>query len=320
MASSCNVARTGVLPGRTGEVGGADHAAPLAARGGVEDRAGREPRRVAAGQPGERGRHARRESQHEPALEPATGHVLLHASALAAGARQPVGAELRVPELARCVPGAAPQDAVEHSARADAGADEHDDRAPRSRRGAESKLPPGRGADVVVDPDRQPDRVRHRGAQRDVLPAEVRGEYDGLGLGMDLAGAGDANGLGTPAPGGQLGHETRDRGKDLSGAALGFGKGLDVGEDATIGANQARPNARAPEVDADRWRDDYAFFSSSFFAAAVESSFVASVTPFLNSFTLEPSERASSVSRFAPNRISTMTMISSSAWYPKPNM
>src|SRR5438128_3724694 len=55
-----------------------------------------------------------------------------------------------------------------------------------------------------------------------------------------------------------------------------------------------------------------AFFSSSFLAA-VASSFVASLTPFLNSLTLDPSDRARSGNRLAPKRISTITrMISSS--------
>src|SRR5437016_5871014 len=57
-----------------------------------------------------------------------------------------------------------------------------------------------------------------------------------------------------------------------------------------------------------------AFFSSSFFAAAVESSFVASVTPFLNSLTLDPSDRASSGSRLAPKRINTITRMINSSW------
>src|SRR5437879_13314037 len=51
----------------------------------------------------------------------------------------------------------------------------------------------------------------------------------------------------------------------------------------------------------------YVLFSSGFFASADVSSVLASLTPFLNSLTLEPSERASSGSRLAPNRISTMT-------------
>src|SRR5437016_12350687 len=42
----------------------------------------------------------------------------------------------------------------------------------------------------------------------------------------------------------------------------------------------------------------YVLFSSGFLAAAVVSSVFASLTPFLNSLTLEPSERASSGSRF----------------------
>src|SRR5262249_17956135 len=57
----------------------------------------------------------------------------------------------------------------------------------------------------------------------------------------------------------------------------------------------------------------YAFFSSSFFAAIVVSSLVTSLMPFLNSLTLLPSERARSGRRWAPNRISTMTRISSSS-------
>src|SRR5207247_7017865 len=42
--------------------------------------------------------------------------------------------------------------------------------------------------------------------------------------------------------------------------------------------------------------------------------------PFLNSLRLDPSDRASCGSRFAPNRTNTMTRITSSSWDPSPNI
>src|SRR3989442_14089657 len=46
----------------------------------------------------------------------------------------------------------------------------------------------------------------------------------------------------------------------------------------------------------------------------------ASSMPFLNSFRLDPSDRASCGSRFAPNRTNTMTRITSSSCVPSPNI
>jgi hypothetical protein len=105
-----------------------------------------------------------------------------------------------------------------------------------------------------------------------------------------------------------------DRGdvaQNRGGAAAGFGGMLDAGEQLPVGRDGARPETGAADVDADQ--EGYAFLSSSFLDAVDVSSALASDTPFLNSLTLEPRDRASSGSRLAPKRISTMRrMISNS--------
>src|SRR4029453_17696378 len=95
-------------------------------------------------------------------------------------------------------------------------------------------------------------------------------------------------------------------------AGGGVGGRLGVGENGAVGGDNTRTEAGAAEVDSEE--RSYAFFSSSFRTAGdVVSPFCPSVTPFLNSLTLEPRERASSGSRLAPNSTSTMTrMISNS--------
>jgi hypothetical protein len=134
---------------------------------------------------------------------------------------------------------------------------------------------------------------------------------DGAGDGIDLAGAGHADGKQRGRGGCELPDQLLERRDDGVGAAAGVRRPFDVREEVAVDADGTDPDVRTADVDPDDV--SYAFFSSSFFAAAVVGSSLTSFTPFLNSLTLDPSERASSGRRFAPNRISTMTSIISSS-------
>jgi hypothetical protein len=171
-------------------------------------------------------------------------------------------------------------------------------------------LAPGGGADVVFDDDRNPEGVGEGVREPDVTPAEVGGLDDGAGFWVDLAGAGDADR-------GEVGQAARKRRngaadglEDCGGTALRLGERVGLRSEPPVDRDGSRANTGASQVDAND--GSYAFFSSSFRAGVVSSLF-ASFMPFLNSFMLEPSERASSGSRLAPKRISTITRMMSSS-------
>jgi len=128
---------------------------------------------------------------------------------------------------------------------------------------------------------------------------------------MDLAGRRDADAGHGDARGGQ--HATDQDGKlieDSFGALSGFGGGFGLSGEVAVDPEEANADVGAAEVDTDS--GSYAFFSSSFLAA--EASSLTSATPFLNSFTLLPRERASSGSRLAPKSTRTIRRIRSSSW------
>src|SRR5205085_1095287 len=100
-----------------------------------------------------------------------------------------------------------------------------------------------------------------------------------------------------------------ERGENGGGTATRVGASLGLRQHATVGINSTDADARAADVDSDE--RSYAFFSSSF--RGVSSAF-ASLMPFLNSFTLDPSDLASSGKRFAPNKIKTITRMTRSSW------
>jgi hypothetical protein len=171
-------------------------------------------------------------------------------------------------------------------------------------------LAPRGGAHVVLHDDRTIECFGQRGGERNVAPTEVGGLDDRAGVRVDLAGAGDADRGEIGAFGGETSDGRAQRLDDGRGAAVGLGEGFGLRGESSVDRDGSGPDAGASEVDADEGR--YAFFSSSLRAGLV-SSLLASFTPFLNSFTLEPSERASSGSRLAPKSTSTITrMISSS--------
>src|SRR5262249_52408347 len=148
------------------------------------------------------------------------------------------------------------------------------------------------------------ERTRELGPEWHIVPPQVR-RIHRSGLRMDLTGAGDTQRTHAMTVVSELSDRFAEGLDHRRRAAAGGGVGLGSGEDATVVPNGTHADSGAAEVDADG--GGYAFFSSSFLAAAVVSSFCASFTPFLNSLTLDPSDRASSGSRFAPKRISTMT-------------
>jgi hypothetical protein len=128
---------------------------------------------------------------------------------------------------------------------------------------------------------------------------------------MDLARAGHADVARGRVGGQEVADDRDDVVQDRGGAAADFGGTLDAGEQVPVGRDGARPQTGAADVDADQ--KGYAFFSSSFLDVVDTSSALASATPFLNSLTLEPRDRASSGSRLAPKRMSTIRrMINSS--------
>src|SRR5437879_3077990 len=281
-------------------------------RGG-RDHGGVERVRVVLRQLGEARLDVGGQSVAQAPLEPAARDILLETAARAAGAWPSVGDDLGVAQLARRVARAAPELAVEHRARAHARA--HEDRQQRAGPAvhAEAILAPGRGPDVVLDGDGDAEGGGERRGERDVAPAEVGRLDDGAGLRVDLAGAGDADRGEVVQAVGEGGDGAADGLEHCGGAALGLGQGFGLRGEPSVDRDGSRTNAGASEVDADD--GGYAFFSSSFRAGVVSSLF-ASFTPFLNSFTLEPSERASSGRRFAPNRISTITRMMSRSSYP----
>jgi hypothetical protein len=218
-----------------------------------------------------------------------------------------------MPDLARGVPRSVPQMTVEHRAGPDTRADEHREQALRAGSVPEAELAPCGAAHVVLDPDRDVERRRDLLPEGKVSPAEVRGGHDGLGLRVDLSCDGNADAGDTGSLVGELANGVLQGLEDGGGTATRLGPRFRLDEDATVVLDEPAADASATEVDPDGGMRDYAFFSSSFFAALVESSRWASLMPFLNSFTLEPSDRASSGSRLAPKSTSTITRISRSS-------
>src|SRR2546425_1129631 len=256
-------------------------------RGG-RDHGGVERVRVVLRQLGEARLDVGGQSVAQAPLEPAARDILLETAARAAGAWPSVGDDLGVAQLARRVARAAPELAVEHRARAHARA--HEDRQQRAGPAvhAEAILAPGRGPDVVLDGDGDAEGGGERRGERDVAPAEVGRLDDGAGLRVDLAGAGDADRGEVVQAVGEGGDGAADGLEHCGGAALGLGQGFGLRGEPSVDRDGSRTNAGASEVDADD--GGYAFFSSSFRAGVVSSLF-ASFTPFLNSFTLEPSDQ-----------------------------
>ena len=132
---------------------------------------------------------------------------------------------------------------------------------------------------------------------------------------MDLPRGGDADAGDAGALGGvqQLGDDALEVGEDAGGALPGLGLRLDAGHELARFGKKPAAQLAAAEIDPYgvavsghrvRRRErlpgggDQDFFSSSFFAAGLSSLF-SSATPFLNSFTLEPSEREASGRRWA---------------------
>jgi len=129
---------------------------------------------------------------------------------------------------------------------------------------------------------------------------------------VDLTGGCDADAGHSVARGGQdASDQDGEVFQDAFRALPGFGGSFGLEGEGTVDPEEADAGVGATEVDADS--GSYAFFSSSFLAVEDVSSF-ASATPFLNSFTLDPRERASSGSRLAPKSTSTIKRIRSSSW------
>src|SRR5690349_6242173 len=228
----------------------------------------------------------------KPPPEARARHVLLETAVATARAGQTLGHDLRVAEFARGVAGAAPERAVEHRARAHAGAHEDGEQRAHLTVRAEAKLAPRRRVDVVLDAHGDAERGGQGGRERNPAPAEIRGVHDGAGGGVDLAGARDADGREVVHSLGEAGDGAADGFQDGGRAALRLGEGFGLRGEPPVDRDGPRADAGASEVDADD--GGYAFFSSSLRAGVVVSSAFASLTPFLNSFTLEPRERASS--------------------------
>jgi hypothetical protein len=129
---------------------------------------------------------------------------------------------------------------------------------------------------------------------------------------MDLARAGHADTGRRRVSSEEIPDDRGDVTQDGGGAAARFGGTLGPADQVPVRGDGAAPEPGAADVDADQ--EGYAFFSSSFLDAADTSSALVSVTPFLNSLTLDPSDRASSGSRLAPKRISTMRRMMSNSW------
>src|SRR5262249_20706605 len=215
-----------------------------------------------------------------------------------------------MPKLAGRVARASPEPAIEHRAGADACADEHRQQRRRAAVQPEPILAPRRRANVVLDHDGNTERLGQRRDERDVAPAEIRGLDDDAALRLDLPRAGDADRGEVMQVGCERGDGSANSIDDRGGAAVGLGQGLGLRGEPAVDRDSSRADAGPSKVDADE--GSYAFFSSSF-RAGVVSSLLASFTPFLNSFTLEPSERASSGRRLAPKSTSTITRMMSSS-------
>ena len=85
------------------------------------------------------------------------------------------------------------QDAVDHDAAPDAGADGEQDHVVHLGSGAETELPPGRGVGVVLDDDRQVQDRLETSLERYVSPREVRGEVHSGPRTVDEGSARDAD-------------------------------------------------------------------------------------------------------------------------------
>jgi hypothetical protein len=152
---------------------------------------------------------------------------------------------------------------------------------------AEAELAPGRRPHVVLDGDGHAELRRQGGAQTHVTPAGV-----GAATMAPVSGCicpVSAMPIEASASSGSARQAIRS-GSVARTAAESRGRRRNFGlrDETAVGADGARPDAGASDVDADR--GGYAFFSSSLRAAGA-SSVLAVVHAFLNSFMLEPSER-----------------------------
>src|SRR5207237_5889783 len=111
--------------------------------GGGGDHVGVEGVRVAVRQLGEPRLDVGAERGAEATLQAVARDVLLETAARAAPTGQPVGHDLRVPELPRRIAGTAPQRAIEYGAGAHAGSDEHRQERARPPMHAVAILAPG---------------------------------------------------------------------------------------------------------------------------------------------------------------------------------
>src|SRR5207247_2681105 len=184
---------------------------------------------------------AGRERRLEAPREAAAGRIGLDAAVPAAGAGQSVGHDLGVAELARRIARALEQDAVHHGARADAGADEDRDEALDAAARSETVLPPGGSAHVILNVHGQAEDRLDLVAERHVLPLEVWSVDDGLALGMDLAGGGDADAGDAPGLGGveQPPDDALEVREDSRRAFPGLGLHLEAPDELSLGAQEA---------------------------------------------------------------------------------
>ncbi len=139
----------------------------------------------------------------------------------------------------------------------DAGAQGHEEEPLRAAAGPGAALGETAGAHVVTHRDRdaaQP--LPDQGAQRDVLPAEVRRVDGDAVLGVDQTGDGDADRGGAPAEAGhslgvQAGGEVEDAVHDGLGAPVPAGGPAVLVQQGAVGADQGGLHARAADIEGD---------------------------------------------------------------------
>ena len=178
--------------------------------------------------------------------------VLLPTAAIAATATDSIRHHTHVAQLGRHAEGPAQQDAVDHDAAPDSGADGKQDHVVRLSAATETELAPGRSAGVILDDDGQvEDRLETR-LERFVPPRQVGGEEHRGPRTVDEAGTGDADSVDLVLEGqlpDQVGCLLR-YGRRIVGrgvlASLGQNHPAPV-DDATIdlGATDVQPDRRA---------------------------------------------------------------------------